>query len=413
MRSPISRPAVLSAAVLLSACGSNVDTGTPTATTMLAGSSAQQAQVVADAGRSAAGSAHTLGLDVDGGVYAWGSNAYGQLGTSSVVQSPVPVAVSGLTRIKGVDAGSYHSVAVKSDGSVWTWGNNSYGQLGQGRLDNVVSQPRQIPVTVGGLSNVKTASAGHTHTVALATNGTVWGWGTAASFRSGTPVQIKGLSGVKTLVAGHNFNLAIQADNTLWGWGGNAFGQVGIGKRSTTVAEPTRVQGIDGVVGVAAGYLHALALRQDGSVWAWGSNDYKQVGTSGTTYTPRQVSGLPTPAQGAAGVKAIAAGLYNSAVLYADGTVWIWGNNSNGQLGNSGPTASATPVRLNTVSDIVALSVGDGFVSLIDAQGKVFGIGANDNGQLGNNTTSKATVPVQVVGLSGVSYLKLGKSAAK
>lgn len=405
MRSP--RSAVLPVAILLSACGANVDNGNSADVLLAAGATpVSEKLVIENPGRIAAGGAHVLGLSTSGVVYAWGDNNEGQLGNGYSNPSPVPVLPATLTRVQWLAAGTYHSVAVRADGSVWAWGDNRFGQLGNGSYDAGVKSPTRV----NGVSDIVTASASLTHTVALSRDGSVWGWGwypyrTATS--GNKPVLVRGLSDVRKVVAGGDFDLALKGDSSLWGWGSNYVGQLGAGSYSSAASAPVKVA-IDQVTGVAAGYLHALALRKDGTVWAWGSNQYGQLGSSGNdAYTPRQVLGLPQPAGGASGIKALAAGGYTSAVLYADGSVWVWG------LSGAAPGNYHVPVRYNGVANVVSLAVGNGFVSMINADGRVFSTGANDSGQLGNNTFSNASVPVQVVGLSGVKYLGLGASAGK
>jgi alpha-tubulin suppressor-like RCC1 family protein len=363
-----------------------------------------------DADRLSAGATHVVGLNANGTVFAWGGNAYGQLGDGTRVNSAVPVQVTGLSAVRAVQAGSQHTIALRTDGTVWGWGVNYWGQLGRGTYD----AGSIVPVMVKGMSNVKAISAGQTHTGVVTTSGTVWGWGVLPGRVSAVPMQVTTLQDVRTIVAGNDFNLAIKEDGTVWGWGGNGYGQLGMGKRSDVVANPVQVSGLDQVVSVSAGFVHAMALRKDGTVWSWGSDSYGVLGSkNGKPNVPQLVQGLPTPVNGASGVKAIAAGTYNSAVLYADGSVWAWGDNGAGQLGNGGTTSASAPVRINSVTDVVGLTIGDGFVSLLTRSGAVYSIGANTAGQLGNNTVSGAKVPVQVVGLSGVGYLSLGKSSSK
>ena len=404
------RAAALAASILLSACGAGSQ---DTAVAGMQSHSSQQLSApvsLDDADRLSAGATHVVGLNADGTVFAWGGNGYGQLGNGSFFNSSVPVQVRGLSAVRSVEAGSMHTVALRTDGTVWGWGVNYWGQLGQG----AVNAGSSVPLMVPGMSNVKALSAGQTHTSVVTTAGTVWGWGSLPGRGSAAPVQVAGLQNVRTVVAGHDFNLAIKLDGTVWGWGGNAHGQLGIGKRSDAVAAPVQISGLDQVVAVSAGYVHAMALRKDGSVWSWGSDSFGVLASkNGKPFVPQPVQGLPTPVNGASGVKAIAAGTFNSAVLYSDGSVWAWGDNGAGQLGNGGTLSASAPVRINSVTDVVALAIGDGFVSLLTSSGAVYSIGANPAGQLGNNTISNARVPVQVLGLSGVGYLSLGKSSGK
>ena len=404
------RATALAATILLSACGA----GSQDATVAGMQSSSSQ-QLVApvsldDADRLSAGATHVVGLNADGTVFAWGGNGYGQLGNGSVINSSVPVQVSGLSAVRAVQAGSMHTVALRTDGTVWGWGANYWGQLGQASMN----AGSRVPLMVPGMSNVKALSAGQTHTSVVTTAGSVWSWGSLPGRFSAVPVQVAGLQNVRTVVSGHDFNLAIKLDGTVWGWGGNEYGQLGTGKRSELAVTPVQVNGLDQVITVSAGFVHAMALRKDGTVWSWGSDSYGVLASkNGKPYVPQPVQGLPTPVNGASGVKAIAAGTYNSAVLYSDGSVWAWGDNGAGQLGNGGTANASAPVRINSVTDVVGLTIGDGFVALLTSSGAVYSIGANPAGQLGNNTVSGAKVPVQVVGLSGVGYLSLGKSSSK
>lgn len=408
----------LATAALLSGCGGATQDGGDTQAAglqsgQLSGvrglAAAPQFVAPQDVDRIATGNSNTVALASNGTVYAWGNNAYGQLGNGTATSSKVPVLVKNLGPILAVAAGSYHVLALGQDGSVWAWGANMSGQLGNRQL----SYASGLAAKVVGLSEVKAVSAGLAHSVAVKQDGSVWGWGTLPGQPSVAPAQVKGLSGVQTVAAGADFNLALKNDGSVWGWGGNANGQLGNGPGTRYASAPVQALGIDKVVALAAGEVHALALRRDGSVWSWGANYYGQRGVVGASPLPRPVGGLPVPVNGASGVKAVVAGPYNSAVLYTDGSVWAWGDNSIGQLGNGTMIRANAPVRLNTVANIAALSISNRFIILLGADGTVYSFGANNDGQLGNNTLSRATVPVQVVGLSGVGYLNLGKSTGR
>src|SRR5206468_1644563 len=194
------------------------------------------------------------------------------------------VRVRGLGGVTAIAAGSYHGLALKEDGTVWAWGDNGYGQLGDGT--------------------------------------------TVAS--SSIPVRVKVLSGVTAIAAGSTFSLALVSDGTVWGWGQNQNGQLAQAAIHSTTT-PVRVGDVGGVSAIAAGEFHTLALMQDGTVWAWGGNS---TGALGDDATRGQNTPAPAPVRGLAGVRAIAAGGVFSAALKADGTVWAWGDNAHGQLGD-------------------------------------------------------------------------------
>ena len=396
------------AALILSACGGNPAEPSLTRADSGGGRLVVGMSPVQDGARMAASRDAVGALHADGTVFAWGSNQYGQLGRVGIASSATPVMVAGLSSIKEVRAGGYHMAAIRQDGTVWTWGNNSYGQLGVGGLSAVVASARMVP----GLSDVKSVAAGYAHTVAVNNGGLVWGWGSYPGRNSTSPLRISGLPGtIRSVAAGFDFNLALAGDGAVYSWGGNDYGQLGNGARSSAYF-PVRVYGLDKVAALSAGFAHTLALREDGSVWAWGSNADGQLGApSGDAILARPVAGLPTPIGGLAAVKALVAGARNSAVVYADGSVWIWGNNANGQLGDGSLLSSSAPQRLNSLPGVAAITIGEGFVSILKSDGTVYGIGANNFGKLGNNTTVPSRLPVQVVGLSGVGYLSLGADA--
>ena len=337
-----------------------------------------------------------------GQAWAWGSNAFGQLGNGTTTSSNAPVQVSDLSGVQDVAAGRYHSLALKNDGTVWTWGDNAFGQLGDGTYTQ-----RTTPVQVSGLSGVQAISANQADSLALKNDGTVWGWGDnwAGQLGNGTttsstnvPVQVSGLSGVQDVAAGTGHSLALKNDGTVWALGYNRFGQLGNG---TTINSntPVQVSDLSGVQDVAAGQLHGLALKNDGTVWAWGDNGGGQLGDS--TYTQRTT---PVQVSGLSGVQAIASGAYYSLALKNDGTVWTWGGNGFGQLGNGTTTNSNTPVQVSDLSGVQAIA--GGLLSLaLKNDGTLWAWGANNYGQLGDGTYTQRTTPVQVSALSGVQAI--------
>ena len=288
-------------------------------------------------------------------IYAWGDNSYGQLGDGTTTVRNIPVQTSNLTGVVQVAGGQSHSLAVKTDGTVWAWGYNYSGQLGDG-----TTTERHTPVQVSGLKGVVQVSGGAFHSLALKSNGTVWAWGyngygqlgDGTTTNCSTPVQVSGLTGVVQVSAGRYHSLALKSNGTVWAWGDNAWGQLGDGS-PTQRTTPVQVSGLTGVVQVSGGNAHSLALKSDGTVWAWGVNDLGQLGDGGT----ESYSLLPVQVSNLTGVVQVSGGGLHSLALKSDGTVWAWGYNW-GALGDGTITERHTPVQTSNLTGISFIASG-------------------------------------------------------
>ena len=366
--------------------------------------------------------------------FAWGNNASGQLGDSSSDNDRLrPVQVLRLAGVKAMAGGNAFSTGLLSDGTVWAWGDNSTGQLGNG-----TSTARLVPVQVSGVSRIAAIASGDRFSLALRSDGGVFGWGSNSDGQLGdgtvtpfkdTPVRVLGVGGsgflrnIKSIAAGDHFSLAMNAKGSVFAWGSNDSGQLGNNNPPTDSPVPVQVLGVGGkgflhdIVSVSAGDNHAVALRSDGTVLAWGNNSDGQLGNNNApTDSPVPVQVLGIGGVGIlSGVKAIVAGeFFNLALLY-DGTVVAWGDNANGQLGNNNaPTDSPVPVQVlgpggvGFLRHIVALAGGNRHSLALSADGRVYAWGDNDDGQLGNGTTAPSSTPVLVGTISDVVAIGAG-----
>ncbi|MFC4158929.1 RCC1 domain-containing protein [Chitinimonas lacunae] len=392
----------------------------------------------------AAGWDHSLALDANGTVYAWGSDISGQLGSNRNLAQLLPQRLSLPVPAIAVAGGDHFSLALGRDGTVWAWGDNGYGQLADRQRI-----PRAAPGKVAGLSAISGIAAGDDHALALKSDGSVWSWGrpqgsdTALAGQSEVK-RVEGLSGIRQIAAGADHSLALDASGQVWTWGDNDCGQLGDdGERRTT---PQRVYGIYGASGIAAGGRHSLVMFPDGSVWGWGCNDKGQVGDgsgqSKSYATQVFLSGIrsiatrgdwsiavagddvvwvwgsgiglsPRPFTALRGKQA-ALGCYHVMTLNADRSVTSIGDNSAGQLGNGSQDYSIEPIRAVGVSNASAITAGCRHAMALLGDGSVQVWGLDDHGQLGLGTVTTSTTPIKVTGLSSVTQTAAanGKSYA-
>ena len=193
-----------------------------------------------------------------------------------------------------IAGGDFHTITLKSDGTVWAWGYNSDGQSGD-RTGDSEDECKLIPGQISGLSGVIAVAGAGRHTIALKSDGTAWAWGNNGDGQLGdgtttgraTPGQVSGLSGIIAIACGEDHTIALKSDGTLWAWGYNGSGQLGDGTTNETypygTTTPVQVSKLSDVIAIACGALHTIALKSDGTVWAWGDNGYGQLGDG--TYT--------------------------------------------------------------------------------------------------------------------------------
>ena len=350
----------------------------------------------------AGGQKHTLAHCGTGTAMAWGDNMQGQLGNGANGTSNVAaVPVSFLTVITAISGGGGHSIALKNDGTVWTWGANSTGQLGNGT--NFFSN---VPVQVSSLTGMIAIDAGPGHSIALKNDGTVWTWGynyygqlgNGNTTNSNVPVQVSSLTGITAIEGGSNHFLALKNDGTVWAWGWNQFGELGNGT-NTSSNVPVQVSSITGIIAISGGGENSFALKNDGTVRAWGFGLNGELGNGTNTY----FSNVPVSVSSITGITAIEAGLGHVLALKNDGTVWTWGKNGDGQLGNGTNTNSNVPVQVSSLTGITAIAAGYDHSIALKNDATVWTWGDNLYSQLGNGTSTDSNVPVQVTGLCAVA----------
>ena len=288
-------------------------------------------------------SIRAFAIDNDGGLWGYGTNRGGELGTGTTQPSLDPVLIMG--NIVAVAAGHDfqfqmgHTVALDTDGVMWAWGNNRSGQLGDGSNNTSLS-----PIRI--MDNVVAVAAGISHTAALDAEGVVWTWGSNDRGQLGDgvghgrtlPMPVK--DNVQAIAIGSDNTYVITNDNVLWAWGMNAAGQLGNGTNDDQHL-PVRI--MEDVAHVSAGFGHTLTVTLDGELWTFGNNNRGQLGLGSVDpdwdrwiYPQRAISGIVAAAGGAG----------HSLALDTYGNLWSWGRNDYGQLGDGSRDDRYNPQRV-------------------------------------------------------------------
>jgi alpha-tubulin suppressor-like RCC1 family protein len=394
----------------------------------------------------------SFGIKTDNTLWSWGYNNLGQLGTSDTTNYSSPVQIAGTTW-SSIASGTSFSVAIKTDGTLWSWGGNTYGQLGSGTTNN-----RSSPVQVGTLTNWSKVYASSDTFLAVKTDGTLWGCGrNNAPFiasnplsQYSSPVQIGTLTNWSSIGMGANHVWARKTDSTLWAWGVNAYGQLGDGTTTdrsspiqvgsltnwvstrgsqdgsfalnsngdiftcgnnnngtgyfyflgayapTTSYLPAQVGSDTTWSSVSGGSSYTMALKTNGTLWAWGSNETAQLGNGGGgtgvfVMSPIQIGTLTT-------WKSVGAAQYTTYAIKTDNSFWAWGYGAQGQLGDGTTTQKSSPVQIGTLTNWSSIGVGcasDSIVT-IKTDGTAWGWGRNLSDQLGVANTTAYSSPVQI-----------------
>ena len=380
------------------------------------------------------GARGTIVLKSDGTVWTWGANTPGGklgIGDATTNRMLVPIEVHGignvdyLNSVIAIMGGETHNLALKSDGTLWSWGYNFVGELGDGTTNSAA-----LPVQVGlgsmpPLTNV-TKLGGRTYfSLAVKSDGTIWGWGMNSSGQMGTgtmtsyevtPVMVSSsqpggaVNNPVQVSCGYTYGVALSTNGTVWTWGIGIHGELGTGTNTQSLI-PAQVPGLSNVIAVSSGWKHTLALASDGVVWTWGLNSHGELGdgTSNNAFSPVQAVNLSN-------IVAVSGGDYNSIALRADGTVWKWGLNDVGELGIGATDGTAPGVANDSVVHAFPVQVtldrfGNGFSNVVmvanrdyhniavKADGSVWMWGANDQGQCGDGTTNDIYRPSPVIGM--------------
>ena len=343
-------------------------------------------------------------------LYGWGSSTNGQLGLGNRTYYSSPAQVGSLTNWLSITTNYIGSVAVKNDGTLWTWGRGLYGALGLGN-QTYYSSPKQV----GSLTSWLTISGGYACTGSVKTDGTLWMFGAASNYGQlglgnitsySSPKQVGALTNWSKISFGNLYNcFAIKTNGTLWSWGYNGYGMLGIGN-TNNYSSPKQIGALTNWSKVSAGNAHILSVKTDGTLWSWGANNTGQLGlgTVGAgTYksSPTQIGSLSTWSDVAAGVSC-------SFAIKTDGTIWAWGASNSGVLGLGNTTSYSSPKQIGSLtnwSQPFTSNYGGARAAVLKTDGTLWTWGENSQGALGLGNRTNYSSPKQVG--SSAAWLKV------
>ena len=335
-------------------------------------------------------------------LWTWGRN-YGSLGngvTTGSISTPITTFAGG-ANWKQVSSGAFTgaAAAIKTDGTLWTWGSGSSGGLGNGVTTGSISTP--ITTFAGGTNWRQVSSPpSNTYMAAIKTDGTLWTWGfgffgllgnNVSGDRSTPITTFAGGTNWKQVACGGEGSAAVKTDGTLWTWGKPSNGLLGNGRTAFSPQAMTPITTFAGGTNwkqVSCGSSHMAAVKTDGTLWVWGAAGYGKLGngvTTGTISTP-----VTTFAGGTNWKQVDCRSSIHMAAIKTDGTLWTWGNGTNGCLGNAVITGNiSTPVTTFAGGTNWKQVAGGSVCTLaIKTDGTLWTWGYGGNGRLGNAVTA-------------------------
>ena len=356
---------------------------------------------------SYAGTAYTFASQgAVGKLWGWGYNTKGTVGDNSVVFRSSPVQIPGTTWEKLPHQGFKYiqqvKSAIKEDGTLWSWGYDAgSGHIGAGTRSVDYSSPVQIE---GGGTNWSSVSHAYYAGGAIKTDGTLWTWGSNSTGQLGlnqapspgtsrsSPTQVPGTTWRS--ISGKQYGMwATRTDGTLWGWGAGGFGELGQ-NNETHYSSPTQIPGTDWTTKVSSS-RYTAAIKTNGTMYVWGVNSQGNLGLNDRTHrsSPTQLPGTTW-----AKVSTSANDQEFMVAIKTDGTLWAWGKNPYGQLGQNNTTLYSSPVQVGSDTTWSKIDAGTSSWGAIKTDGTLWMCGLNNQGDLGQNTATYYSSPVQIPG---------------
>jgi alpha-tubulin suppressor-like RCC1 family protein len=352
----------------------------------------------ATAASVSAGGGHACAVLTDGTIWCWGLNSSGELGDGTKINRNKPTQVAGISNALEVAAGvGFTCAALGASGSatVECWGYNGNGQLGDGTTSD-----HALPAPVSGIGTAVHVASGGNHACAILADHSIQCWGqnfygelgNGSTTDSSTPVAVTSISTAVSLGLGHFHSCAALSDGTGRCWGNGAYGKLGNGVAITKQSTPVTVAGLTTVVAISVGDDHSCAGLSGGSISCWGHNIRGQLGNGSTTdsLSPVTVTGVAK--------SNVASGNIHVCAFGGGTTAFCWGDDSSGELGNGTTTvvAVSTAVAVSGLSAIDAVASGDLFSCALLHDGSLWCWGTNSAGSLGDGTTVDHNSPAVV-----------------
>jgi alpha-tubulin suppressor-like RCC1 family protein len=333
-----------------------------------------------------------------GTLFAWGNNDNGQLGLGDRIHRSSPVQVGALTDWRLISGNIFHALAIKQDYSLWSWGSNvSRGVLGDGTTIS-----RSSPVQIGSGLSWKSASAGFTHSLALTEEDAQYAWGDNANGQLGlgdtvhrsSPVQIGSDNIWKFVYAAQSTSFGIRTGGTLWSWGNNGGGLLGLGDFSHR-SSPVQVGLQSNWKQISASDFMAVGINSKGELFVWGSNINGSLGlglSDGPIISTPVQLGTETEWQKVATSQTGTGGFEACIAIKTNGTLWVWGDNTAGQLGLGDTIHRSSPTQLGSLQSWKTALLG----RAVKKDGTLWTWGRNTDGNLGLGDLTHRSTPVQV-----------------
>jgi alpha-tubulin suppressor-like RCC1 family protein len=357
-------------------------------------------------------------LFLNSGLYVWGDNQEGALGLGDTVDRSTPTQFDSGSNWRYITGSFASSYAIKTDGSLWSCGTNTNGQLGVG--DNL---SRSSPVQVGSLKNWKEIGAADSFAFGIKTDGTIWAWGendngSFESFYLGigdninqsitSPTQIGILNNWKQIRARRDGGCALKTDGTLWTWGTNQLGQNGYGTTINNSSAPLQVGSLTDwkYISPSRGEF-TFAIKTNGTLWSWGRNNNGQLGLGDiiNRSSPVQVGSLTD-------WKMVACGVNHTIAIKTDGTLWGWGVNSLGHLGLGDTTNRSSPVQVGSLTNWKKVLVGIAHNIALKTDSTIWSWGRGSLSALGLGDTIDRSSPVQIGSINSWSDIGTGANSS-